>query len=569
MIEARDVARALPSPAVRLSSLSHRAARVRVPPVVRKTRRMPAVISTIALIAGCGSSTHAEVSGVVVDARTGRAIPGARVFAQDGSATRTDADGRFTLSVSSGDAREIRASAAGRVDVRTRIDVRVDENASIVIELVSCSATDHERSCGREIAWDEQGAHDPDAVVRWIDDLEEWLVRGVREPEADVAPAGTSAKPADVREGEEDVAARIAAHHTEGARCAQCHDASATDPRFAAWGPNEQWALGAMSLEARAPGTTSLAGSTSRAECASCHDASAFAAAHGMAPRGSTSPSAPPTAEVSTVSSASPCAACHDGSSPHRFGLRVYESVAAVGGAPAGGLGSGAVCVECHRGVDQASAHSPQADVVLGRGARTVAGLEIEAAPHGAIADACVACHTAPWRGADAEALALGHTFAVREAGGSIARDACSSCHGDVPPESIARGDWDDDGMHGTVAEEHDRAIARVRGLVEARIRRARITARCGTAIADRATASGFREREGAIVLVDVRGVILGDCDGDDVLDEGERATTIDALPRAVRDAAWDLMLLEHDGSRGVHNPAFAFGLLGAIESRL
>nr|MDQ3032875.1 hypothetical protein [Myxococcota bacterium] len=113
---------------------------------------------------------------------------------------------------------------------------------------------------------------------------------------------------------------------------------------------------------------------------------------------------------------------------------------------------------------------------------------------------------------------------------------------------------------------EHDRALARARRTVEARVRRARITTRCGTS---RAVASSFREHEGAIVLVDVHRVMLGDCDGDGALAADERAITVDALPRDLRNAAWDVMLLERDGSRGVHNPAFAFALLGAIESRL
>ncbi|AKF04732.1 carboxypeptidase-like regulatory domain-containing protein [Sandaracinus amylolyticus] len=467
--------------------------------MVRKTRKMPALISTIALIAGCGSSTRAEVTGVVVDARTGRAIPGARVVAHDGSATRTDDEGRFTLSVSRGDARSIRASAAGREDAQTRIDVGVDESASIVIRLVP--AHDETPRAEHVVAqYHEEHGTDPDAVLRWIEDvdLERWLVRGVREPEGvETVPCGTCT----------------------------------------AWGAREQWALGAMRL----------AGDTSDgAECASCHDASAFAAAHG---------------ETTSIAGDA-CVACHEGTE-----LRAFEHVDHVAGAPASGLGTGAVCVECHR----APGHAPQADVVLGRGARTLASADVGEAPHGAIADACVACHAAPWREADPAELTLGHTFEVREASGGIARDACSSCHGEVAPESIARGDWDGDGASGAVAEEHDRAVARVRRRLESRVQQARVRARCGTRSS---TAVAFTEHAagggpGTLVLVDVRGVMLGDCDEDGAFDEDERPVSIDALPRDVRDSMWDLMLLERDGSRGVHNPTFSFALLGAIEARL
>ncbi|MDQ3037941.1 MAG: carboxypeptidase-like regulatory domain-containing protein, partial [Myxococcota bacterium] len=308
--------------------------------MVRKTRKMPAVISTIALIAGCGSSAHAEVSGLVVDARTGLAIPGARVVAQDGSATRTDADGRFTLTLSSGEAREIRASAAGRVDGRTRVDVRVDENASIVLELVACGGDERDLACGREVAWDDQGPHDPDAVLRWIDDLdlERWLVRGVREPEIDFD--------GDVLDGD-----------------TPAHDVASLDTATP-WGAREQWALGTMTFDGA---ELSSGGAIERAECAACHDGSDFAAAHATPLPGT------PTASITGTSASSECTPCHDERTPDGLGLRVYENAVAVSGAPARGLGSGAICVECHRAVEHAGAHAPQADVVLGCGARTMA----------------------------------------------------------------------------------------------------------------------------------------------------------------------------------------------------
>lgn len=506
--------------------------------MVRKTRRMPALIGTVALVAGCGSSGRAEVSGVVVDARTGDAIAGARVVAQDGTATRTDAAGRFHLTVSSSGTREIRASAAAHADAHARIDVRVDENAAIVIELVPCAADAAcDASAGVAGAGAiDVGAVDPDAVLRWIDDLDrdEWMTRGVRAPSD------------------------------------------------AVWGAREQWALGAMtSLDdrgagdpgagdpgARDHGERGVREEQARPECASCHDGAAFAAAHTTATRAE--------GPIELTRADGPCSTCHEvrdersdvsGAAISRVGaLRAFEHVDRVAGRPADALGSSAVCVECHRGVASAGAHAPQAEIVLGRGARTVPAGALSAAPHGALADGCVQCHGATWREADAETLTLGHTFSVREAGGGIARDACSACHGDVEPERIARGDWDGDGVRGGLSEEHDRAIRRVRGIVEESVRRARVAASCG---ARRTTAASFEEHAGAIVLVDLRGVVLGDCDEDGTIDPGERATTIDALPREVRDAAWDVMLLERDGSRGVHNPGFAFALMDAIESRL
>lgn len=537
-----------------------------------RRRNIPALISTIALIAGCGPQARAEVSGVVRDARTGRAIPGARVFAQDGSATRTDAEGRFTISVSEGLAREIRVSAAGRCDASTRLDVRVEiaseieARASIEIELAPCDATGDEAraSDDRVAAWDGDRLHDPDAVLRWVDDLDWSAFRdtSVLEPEREPAIA---------------------------------RDAPV-------WTAREQWSLGAMALDSTRTdargtdgGTTDVtstrpSGIVDRPRCAACHDAAAFAGAHVAADGAAVDLAGFDRAGVDRagldragvdrtgvdraglelsgrgVSGGDVCAACHvgpDTGPQQRHGLRLYERVDDVGGAPAHALGTGAICVECHRATTDAVAHAPQADVLLGRGARVVSSRVVGDAPHAAIADTCVACHAPSWREGDAETLTLGHTFRARDAEGRIARDACTACHGDVEPSTIGHGDWDGDGVDGSVAEEHGRALARARRALATRIASARAGTRaCGPV----AYAQGFAERAGALWLTDARGVLLGDCDGDGELDAvRERGTTIDVLDPALRDAAIDLARIQRDGSRGVHNPRLAFAVLDAI----
>jgi hypothetical protein len=471
---------------------------------------MPALIGTIALLAGCGSSSRTGVTGVVRDARTGRAIAGARVVASDGAATRTDADGRFLLSVSPGAAQRIRVSAPGRCAAHTGIDVRAEDATTIEIELApreNASAAGAmglgSAACGRGSA-----ACGPDAVLRWIADLD-----------VDVATSALATAP-------------LPGGATQPA-------STAPTPAGGAWTPVEQWALGTMQLAAR--------GAQAEPGCATCHDAAAFAAAHGA---------------VETVQT--PCGACHDPFSARRYGLRIYEDCGPVAGAEASGLGSGAICVACHASRQNALAHAPQADVLLGRGARLARASGPSA--HGAVADTCVACHAAPWRDADPETITLGHTFAVRDAEGAIAPGACSACHGDVAPTAIGAGDWDGDGIAGAVAREHERAVQRARRTIERRIRAAAVRdARCAT----RVVATGFVERAGLLLLTDEDGAILGDCDRDGVIEDGERAVTIDVLPPVVRDAAWDLAMIERDGSRGVHHPEFAFAVLSAISSAL
>ena len=503
-----------------------------------RRRNIPALISTIALIAGCGSQARGEVTGVVRDARTGRAIAGARVFAQDGSATRTDAEGRFTISVSEGLAREIRVSAAGRCDASTRLDVRVEiasdaeTQASIEIELAACEGADasdaqaRRETDDRVTAWDGDRLHDPDAVLRWIDDLD-WSAfrdRSVLEPE-------------------------VAAPREESV---------ASPETVPAWTAHEQWILGSMTLRSMTSGGLDLP--TDRPACATCHDAASFAAAH---PGHTTDPST--VGMPSTVGDASACAACHDTAPDGRMerGLRVYERVDDVAGAPAHGLGSGAVCVECHRSTPDAPTHAPQADVLLGRGARSMPG--IGPGPHAEIADTCVACHAPSWRDGDPETLTLGHTFRTGGGESGIARDACAACHGDVDPGAIGHGDWDGDGLAGSVSDEHDRAVRRARRAVHRRIAAERVRGTCAQPV----YAQGFAERQGILWLTDAQGVLLGDCDRDGALDPTrERGSSIDLLDSPLRDAAIDLARFEGDGSRGVHNPQLVFAALGALSDR-
>jgi hypothetical protein len=467
--------------------------------VIRK-RNIPALISTVALIAGCGSTTRSEVSGVVRDARTGRAIPFARIVSLDGSATHADAHGRFTISVSRGLGREIRASAEGRCDASTRVDVRLEESTPIELELAPC---EHERE---RAASAESEVPDAEAVLRWIDDL-------------DLAP------------------------FAEGGVLAPAPEASAPTAEL---GPTEAWALGGMELAG-----ADVAGGGEA--CARCHDGAVFAAAHGGA---SASGSVTPT--IGTEAGA--CASCHDGSTDDRYGLRIYEHAEEVAGARANGLGTGAICVSCHRSVDGAIAHAPQADVLLGRGARSA--VDPGEGVHAWIADSCVGCHAGSARTGDVETLALGHTFRATTTEARIAREACSACHGEVEPESIGIGDRDGDGIAGTLGDEHDRAVARARDRLGARITAARVGSTCNGHVA---RAAGFVEHEGSIWLTDVRGALLGDCDLDRSLDRTERGVGLDVLDVELRDAVIDLAMIERDGSRGVHHPRFAFAVLDAV----
>lgn len=341
--------------------------------------------------------------------------------------------------------------------------------------------------------------------------------------------------------------------------CARCHDADEDDPDTNHVSLEvDEWRLAGMSGFVRELREDDPA---LRSECAQCHSAQGFVAwQRGQAHE-------PDRDTVAAIT----CAACHDphdASRPHA--LRVFDDVDAIGGAPAEHLGSGALCASCHRGgVARAddparAAHAPQADVMIGRGARLVPATDEGA--HRFIANTCVRCHMSepaaddPLRG-----RAGGHTFSIRARVGepAISSAACSPCHGDGAPEAIGARDWDGDGTSGPIAAEHQRALATASDLLRARIARASITDSCAHVAAD------VMEHDARLHLVDAAGALLGDCDGSGRIEDGETAITASALPRRLADAAHDLALLRADGSSGVHNPEYAFRVLSALTRAL
>ena len=272
------------------------------------------------------------------------------------------------------------------------------------------------------------------------------------------------------------------------------------------------------------------------------------------------------------------CTTCHDphdGENPRA--LRVFERVEEVSGGPASGLGSGAVCVSCHRsgvaraGDDSAAPHAPQADVLLGRGSKLVR--RSEAGAHALLADSCVACHMERLLGTDPMVgRAGGHTFSVRdlEAAGSrhiLAGAACASCHGsEVPPQAIGGyRDWDGDGRADNVGEEFSRAVAAAREMLRERIAWARVRDECP----GERLGHDFVERNARLVLVDREEALLGDCDGDGAFSGRERPVGVEQISRELRKVIWDVAMLEKDGSRGRHNPRFTFEVLRAVQREL
>jgi hypothetical protein len=120
-----------------------------------RLRRVPVLVSTLALVAGCGSADRVEVSGIVRDSLTHAPLAGARVTGADGAATHTDGAGRFTLAVVRGLRTQLRVSAEGHVDSVQLLGVE---------DLVATQTLAFDLQPIELVV--EEGA-DPDAVVRW------------------------------------------------------------------------------------------------------------------------------------------------------------------------------------------------------------------------------------------------------------------------------------------------------------------------------------------------------------------------------------------------------------------
>ncbi len=254
------------------------------------------------------------------------------------------------------------------------------------------------------------------------------------------------------------------------------------------------------------------------------------------------------------------CTGCHDVQAPSA--LRRYDT-ATVGGAPFEHLGSGALCVTCHQDGEtdiDVAPRSPQADVLLGRGARSTPPRE--SGPHRFIVDTCVRCHvTRPAADDPLFTRVGGHTFSTRELDGTIAQAACAPCHGEVAPDAIGVRDWDGDGRAGSVGAELARALDAAERRLSARIARLSLLDACPAPH----RAAGVTTDGDRLVLTDAGGELLGDCDGDGRFDAGEERLTTQALPAELAHAARDIALLRADGSFGAHNPGYAFGVLRAL----
>jgi hypothetical protein len=298
--------------------------------------------------------------------------------------------------------------------------------------------------------------------------------------------------------------------------CAQCHD---DEPYHI---KNQEWNNSRHAIATFEPS------GEGRESCVGCHTGIGFIDRM----------NAKPESERRTDYEAITCAACHDphdATNPHQ--VRRVGDVTLMNNTVVTRGGQGKLCMNCHmsrrNGPEYADAtpgssrfgphHGPQTDMLVGTNAVNY-GKALPSSGHlFAVQDSCVTCHLQATAASDpARGKAGGHTFKPSWDGGTtndVSDDvhlvgACIQCHGPITSFNVARYDYDEDGVIEGIQDE-------VEGLLH----------------------------ELAMMLPPV----------------GQPTVNITAAyTLAQRRAAYNYLFVEEDGSKGVHNPAYAVGLLKA-----
>lgn len=308
----------------------------------------------------------------------------------------------------------------------------------------------------------------------------------------------------------------------DSALCGQCH----TDTHHPTY---DEWAS--------SPHNHVIVEEATRAACAKCHNG-LYTAQYLNNPEGFTNPPANPT-QYAVIG----CVGCHD---PHGNGNPASLRNASVTdrALPNSVLvekaGAGRLCMACHNGrrtdtnindqITKGTAHmgphhSNQGDMLAGVNAADAqldANFPWSSSKHILVEDACVTCHTHPHAGDPDNGIAnfTGHTFAPTV-------EACAPCHGELSSfaEVMAKQDFDGDG--GIEGVQHE-----VEGLM----------AELHEVILDASPSQTVRDS-----LVANFEAAIGDTN----------LTTRDQ-----RTAAYNLLFVEFDGSKGVHNTTYSVQLL-------
>jgi hypothetical protein len=302
--------------------------------------------------------------------------------------------------------------------------------------------------------------------------------------------------------------------------CSQCHDAPTHHVKSA------EWSQSMHAVTTRDP--------TGSASCVGCHTGTGFVARlKGLQ-------------QADTSFRAIDCVTCHE---PHgqtkpdgnAHLVRTLASVTLADGTAVTSGGMGMLCMNCHRSRQNASVyatttpgsshfgphHGPQADMLEGTNGFTY-GQQIPSSAHAwAADDTCVTCHMQATASTDAAFLqAGGHTFKTSWTPSGKAKQelvaACQKCHGkEVTTFNFPLFDYNNDGAIEGVQTEVQHLLDQLSTLLPP----------------DNAMKTSLN---------------------------------IDASwTKPQLEAAYNWQFVNNDGSRGIHNTAYAVGLLKASIANL
>lgn len=322
--------------------------------------------------------------------------------------------------------------------------------------------------------------------------------------------------------------------------CAQCHDATPNHIKVAEW---------KNSLHAR---VTTIPTGPGREACARCHTGGGFAGYADALSSGTTYT----TNGASTTYTAITCQTCHDphdASNPNQ--LRLGQTVLLADGVTTvTNAGAGAFCMNCHRSRNGSVTNSilpyqnlqqtwaggssfgphdnPASDMLEGVNGWTY-GQNIPSSAHkNAVTDTCVGCHMQTVTNGDpAFLLAGGHTWNMtytNSLGVSVDKvDVCIQCHGQISSFDMVKIDYNGDGVIEGVQTEVQHLLDKLSTMLPNSTYQSN-----GVYVAD------------GLVKTSV--------------------STKTNWPVKFLEAAYNWQFVNNDLSKGVHNAAYAVGLLKA-----
>jgi hypothetical protein len=303
--------------------------------------------------------------------------------------------------------------------------------------------------------------------------------------------------------------------------CAQCHDEPPGHSKVAEW-DNSAHAI-----------TTRDPSGPGREQCVGCHTAPGFL--------GETDTNAPTITTYVPIN----CVACHDAhdaSNPHQ--IRVMSPVTLMNGTVVTKGGEGLLCMNCHHAREDAATyatsyhsyfgphHGPQADMLAGANGFDY-GQTIPSSAHiNAVTNSCVTCHMQTVAKTDPDFTHVGgHTFNAGWDGDTNhpAEDlvaACQQCHGQAITDfDFPLQDYDGDGVIQGVQTEVQNLLNKL-----------------------------------STLLPNASGMVDG-------LVKTPSPTASWTAPQLEADYNWQFV--NNDGSLGIHNTAYAVGLLKASIANL